>query len=266
MDRTSVASHAQSVQGAPKLGSSGDCFLLICRVVGSKQAFPAKRQVFRELVVSLDLGRTLVYGATHGIIHDPFQQELRAHRFPQLLQGQREAIARAVAVDAGEHGGGCERAALYSQRELHEERVVFADQRPVHGAAEQRIDAWVMAIAVWPIQFQFPPAAYTRHEFDPEQIRKTEDGRRLTVGICAHAFGLQVRQVPEQGIEDVGGFIGAAGDESAEQGNIVVGNVAIGDSAGLSKADMVLSQQIVLVGFEVRPVRCRRLAGAPLPR
>src|SRR5271170_2681359 len=88
---------------------------LICGVVGPKMTAAAEGQMFGESVVSLDLGRTLMHGATQGVAHYPFQQVRCAHRFSKFPQGERETIARAVAVDASQHGGWSEDAALDSQ-------------------------------------------------------------------------------------------------------------------------------------------------------
>lgn len=61
-----------------------------------------------------------------------FTSRLRcAHRFSKFLRGEREAIARAVAVDASQHRRKSEDAVMDSQRELHKLRVMFADQRSV---------------------------------------------------------------------------------------------------------------------------------------
>ena len=80
------------------------------------------------------------------------QQERRAYDLAELLQGQREAIARALTAEAGQHGGGRELAALNGEGKLDELRIVFADQIPVDGAAEQRIDGTILSLAVWPIK------------------------------------------------------------------------------------------------------------------
>src|ERR1017187_6845158 len=106
-----------------------DGFLLIGGVVGSKQSIPTERQGFGKLMVPLDLGRALMHGAPQGVTHYPFQQVRSAHRFPKFLQGKRETIARAVAVDASEDGRWREGAALDGQCEVHKLRVVFTDQR-----------------------------------------------------------------------------------------------------------------------------------------
>jgi hypothetical protein len=66
----------------------------------------AKGQMLGESVVSLDLGRTLMHGATQGVAHYPFQQVRCAHHFSKFLQGERETIARAVAVDASQTDPG----------------------------------------------------------------------------------------------------------------------------------------------------------------
>jgi len=99
----------------------------------------AEGQVFREPMVSLDFGGALMHCAAHRIIHNPVEQERRAHGFAQFLQRQRKPIARAVAIDPGEYGGRGKRAALDCKREPQEEIIVLANQRSVDRPAEQRI-------------------------------------------------------------------------------------------------------------------------------
>ena len=102
------------------------------------------------------------------------------------------------------------------KRELHEQIIVFTDQGPIDGPTKERIEARVAVLAIRPIQFYFSPAANPRHELDAEQVRKTEHGRRLAVGIGVNAFRVQVGEVLQQGVENIGGLVGAAGDKVAE--------------------------------------------------
>jgi hypothetical protein len=58
------------------------------------------------------------------------------------------------------------------------------------------------------------------------------------MGIRVDAFGVKVGQVLQKCIENVGCFIGAAGNKAAEERDIIIGNVPIGDAAGFAIADM----------------------------
>ena len=170
MQRLSLIDHGLQRDRVRNEFIVNDGFLLICGVVGPKMTAAAKGQMLGESVVSLDLGRTLMHGATQGVAHYPFQQVRCAHRFSKFLQGERETIARAVAVDTSQHGRRSEDAAMDSQRELHKLRVMLTDQRPVDRATEHRIDASVVAIAFSPIQLEFPPPTNPWHELNAEQV------------------------------------------------------------------------------------------------
>jgi hypothetical protein len=65
-----------------------------------------------------------------------------------------------------------------------------------------------------------------------------------------------------QDVENVGGLVNAAADEAAEQRDVVVRDVAISDSAGLSISKVASRQQIVLESLEVGAVRRGRFAGS----
>ena len=54
----------------------------------SGRPLPAKGQVLRESMVSLDLGRALVHGAPRRVAHDPFQQVRGADRALTAITGR----------------------------------------------------------------------------------------------------------------------------------------------------------------------------------
>ena len=45
-----------------------------------------------------------------------------------------------------------------------------------------------------------------------------------------------------EGIENVGRLIGTAGNERAEERNVIVGNVPVGNPSGLTIADVVFGE------------------------
>jgi hypothetical protein len=225
-----------------------------------------KDQEFDEAMVPLDLGRTLVHRAAHRLIADPLEQELRAHGLALLLQRLRKAVAGAVAVDAGQHRRGGQGAALDRNAKLHELRVVFPNQLPVHGAAEEGLDAGVALRGIGPIQLELAPATNPWHQLNAEQIREPEEPVRLAVGIGMDLLGVEVGEVKQERIEDIGCFVSPTRNESAEERDVVIGNVPVRDAAGLTIADVVLGQQIVLEGFKVGAISHRSLAAPPCPR
>jgi hypothetical protein len=77
------------------------------------------------------------------------------------------------------------------------------------------------------------------------------DGRWLDVG-----------RVLEQGFQDVDGFPHPARDEVAEQGDVGVRDVVVGDPAIAAVADRVLGQEAVLGQLVLGPVRRGRATGA----
>ena len=79
--------------------------------------------------------------------------------------------------------------------------------------------------------------------------------------IRMHSAGFHIRQVLKQCVQNVRRFIGAAGDESAEQCNLVVSNVAISDTTGLAVTNVMLGKQVVFVRFKMSAV-----CGSGLPR
>jgi hypothetical protein len=58
----------------------------------------------------------------------------------------------------------------------------------------------------------------------------------------------------------------AAGDEIAEQRDVIVGDVPIGDATGFAVPDMAFGEQVVFVSLKMRAVGNGRLARSPQPR
>ena len=81
------------------------------------------------------------------------------------------------------------------------------------------------------VELELLPAADARHQFDAEQIRKREDVRGLAVRVRVQPGGAQIAEVAVQDVEDVGGFIDPAADKAAEECDVVIGDVVVGDPA-----------------------------------
>ena len=64
-------------------------------------------------------------------------------------------------------------------------------------------------------------------------------------------------------VENVGRLVYSTPNEATEQGNVIVGDVPIGDSARSAIAKVSRCHQIISKGLEMRAVRCSRLSRAP---
>jgi len=113
------------------------------------------------------------------------------------------------------------------------------DQFPVDRILEQSVDVLVGSFLGWPEKHQIVPVADTGHQLNAQQVGQREDGSRLSLGIRVDSIRLDVGLVLLQPLDDVDGLPDAAGNEVAEQGHIVVGNVVIGNAA---VSDVVLRQ------------------------
>ena len=71
------------------------------------------------------------------------------------------------------------------------------------------------------------------------------------MGIRMHAAWLHIGEVLKQRIQNEGRLIGAAGNETTEQCNVVVRDVAVGDSPGLAVANVMLGEQVVFVRLKM---------------
>jgi len=78
--------------------------------------------------------------------------------------------------------------------------------------------------------------------------------------------GLDVRRVLRQAVEDVDGLPHAARDEVAEQRDVGVRHVVVGDAAVAAIADVALREQVVLVQVPLRAVGRGALQIAPVAR
>src|ERR1035438_1349556 len=64
-------------------------------------------------------------------------------------------------------------------------------------------------------------------------------------------------------VENVGRLVYSTPNETAEQGNVIVGDVPIGDSARPAIAKVSRCHQIIFKGLEMRAVRCSRISPPP---
>lgn len=71
------------------------------------------------------------------------------------------------------------------------------------------------------------------------------------MGVRMHTIGLYIGEVLKQSVKNVGRLIGSASDEAAEQRNVIVSNVPVGDATSLAIADVVFCKQIVFIRLEM---------------
>jgi hypothetical protein len=77
----------------------------------------------------------------------------------------------------------------------------------------------------------------------------------MALGIGMHRGWLDLRRVLEQALKDVDRLPDTARDEVAEQGDIGVRDVVVGNPTVAAIADRVLGEQAVLGQFVLGPVR-----------
>ncbi len=83
------------------------------------------------------------------------------------------------------------------------------------------------------------------------------------MGIGMEGVGLERGLVFEQAIEDVHRFPDTAGNEVAEQRDIGITDMVVGDATKTAIADMPRAQQIVFAQLHMRTIRNRRAPTAP---
>jgi hypothetical protein len=81
------------------------------------------------------------------------------------------------------------------------------------------------------VEDQVVPVADAREQVEAQQRAKTEDRQRLTLRIGMDGVGLDLGFVPQQPFDGVNGLPHPSGDESAEEGDVGVGDVPVGDPA-----------------------------------
>ena len=55
------------------------------------------------------------------------------------------------------------------------------------------------------------PSPDTRHQLNPQEIRQTEDGSGLAMGVRMYSIGLYIGDVLKQGIKNVSRLVSATG-------------------------------------------------------
>ena len=86
----------------------------------------------------------------------------------------------------------------------------------------------------------------------------------LALGVGMDRVRLRIGLLAQEPFDDVHGLPHAAQDEMAEQRDVVVGDVVVGDPAVPAVADVRLREQVVDQRVDLRPVR--RDARAVTPR
>jgi hypothetical protein len=142
---------------------------------------------------------------------------------------------------------------------------VAGDQIPIDRLlGEQLVDVLVHLGGRRPVPLQLLPVANARHQLDAQQERQPVHRRTLRLGVAVEHVRLDVGRVLRQAVEDVDGFPHAARDEVAEQRDVGVRDMVVGDSAVAAIADVALCEQIVLVEVPLRAVGRGTLRVAPI--
>ncbi len=137
------------------------------------------------------------------------------------------------------------------------------DQIPVNSVPEQRIDVFVTNVLIGAEELVFAPVADARHQLDAQQMRKAEHRQRLPLRVGVDGVRLDVGGVLQQAIDDVDRLPDTARDEVAEQRDVRIGHVVVGDAAVAAIADVVRGEQILVVEVVLGAVGGRALAIAP---
>jgi hypothetical protein len=140
------------------------------------------------------------------------------------------------------------------------------DQVPVDRLAKEGVDVLVADALAGPIEDEIFPVPDAWHQLNPQQVGEPEDSGGLALGIRVQDIRLDIGGVLQEPVEDVHRLPHTAGDEVAEEGNIRVRDVVVGDPTIAAVPDRVLGQQILLVQVELGAVRSGGLAGPPQPR
>ena len=124
-------------------------------------------------------------------------------------------------------------------------------------------DRLKLAIPAGTIQLESLPGPDAWQKLYAKQIRQGEDVGRLAMRIGIESGGVNFTERILKNVENVGRLVYSTPNEAAEQGNVIVGDVPIGDSARPAVAKVSRCHQIISKGLEMRAVRCSRLSPPP---
>src|SRR6185295_7681940 len=100
-------------------------------------------------------------------------------------------------------------------------------------------------------------------ERNTQQGGQAKHGFGLPMGVGKERVGLQGGDIFEQAIQDIDRFPHPAGDEVAEEGDIRITDVMIGNAPKTAVADMMRPQQIILDKGNMGAIRNSSLPTPP---
>ncbi len=102
------------------------------------------------------------------------------------------------------------------------------------------------------IEPEILPVADAWHQFNSEQVGQSKNGEVLPLSIGVKLGRLNSGLVSHQDIQDVDGFPRSTRDKVAEEQNIQIAHMMIGDASKSAVPDMFLSQQVLFGQFVLR--------------
>lgn len=137
------------------------------------------------------------------------------------------------------------------------------DQLPVDVPSKQCIDMMVADGSISSAKGYIIPVAHTRHQHDAEQSAQAEDRLALALGISVQCVGLNIGAVLQKAVEDMDGLLDSAGNEAGKKGNIVVGDMMVGDAAISAVSNVGGTEKIVLAQRHMAAVGNGRISSTP---
>ena len=147
--------------------------------------------------------------------------------------------------------------------QANEIRIVTLYQGPIDSSVKQVRDRLELAPAAGTIQFESLPGPDAWQELDAKQRRQAEDVGRLAMRIGIESGRMDFTERIMKNVEDVSRLVYSTPDEAAEKGNVIIGDVPIGDSARPAVAKVSRCHQIISEGLEMGTIRCSRLSPPP---
>ena len=113
------------------------------------------------------------------------------------------------------------------------------------------------------VEDKVPPVLDAGPQFDAFEKCEGERSRRLAAGVGVQNVRPDIRLVVEQAVQYVGGLGNTARYEPAEDRDVGVRDVAIGDTGHAAKAPVIGREGIVVINGQVSAVRGGADAGPP---
>src|SRR6266851_3838850 len=121
------------------------------------------------------------------------------------------------------------------------------DQFPIdHLITEEWLDMCVVGCALWAVKGQVFPIANAWHQFDTQQGCQTKDREILPLRICVNGCGFDGGAIANESIQNIDRFPDPTGNEVAEEKDVRIADMVIGNPPIASIANMLFGQQVLL--------------------